>query len=69
MGVLLYPTMSHNSQTFGCVHPAAKMLVDIPRAQDAEVGDGTITAGHHSYRRIVEGIGTLIEAWEFRPIS
>ena len=30
-------------QLLGIVHPAAKTLVDIARAQDAEIGDGTTT--------------------------
>lgn len=30
-------------QLLDIVHPAAKMLVDIARAQDAEIGDGTTT--------------------------
>ncbi len=30
-------------QLLDIVHPAAKTLVDIARAQDAEIGDGTTT--------------------------
>lgn len=34
-------SLSDSAQLLDIVHPAAKILVDIARSQDAEVGDGT----------------------------
>ena len=39
MLTLFFPSFS--SQLLDIVHPAARILVDIARSQDAEVGDGT----------------------------
>ncbi|KAK9473977.1 TCP-1/cpn60 chaperonin family-domain-containing protein [Dipodascopsis tothii] len=58
------------------VHPAAKVLVDISRAQDAEVGDGTtsvtILAGElmrESKAFVEEGVSTHIVAKGYRKAA
>lgn len=58
------------------VHPAAKVLVDISRSQDAEVGDGTtsvtVIAGEllrESKAFVEEGVSTHIVAKGYRKAA